>query len=220
MALITEEFVNLYRSVFGAKPHVVKESYTPPAPVNLPVAKGGYTPPPPVDLPEILGVSINNNQDYSVNGTLYKENILGADIWLPTRLVGKDANGNEKIWLLPYCVFNISGSSSWIKTPLAERRGTVKELYSIDDYKINLKGFFIDIEERFFPESDLQTLKLFHELGLPLQIQNAAIDIFLNADDRVVIENFDLMSVTGGKKHNRPFTMNLMSDSVFVLEVE
>ena len=209
---LATEFIDLYESFFGTKPHVAPESHNdrPPktAPSNL--------------EPEVKGKVYDERTvwPYSVQGTPSWDRILGVDIWLPTTLTGKGSDGKPKTWQLPYCVFNIMGSSSWIKTPLAERRGSVKELYSIDDYKITLKGFFIDQANRFFPTSDLETLRTFHEKGLPLQLHNAAIDIFLSAFDMVVIESFDLMAVTGGKRHNRPFSMSLVSDSVFTLESE
>lgn len=147
----------------------------------------------------------------------------GIEIWLPTVLSNLPSNVFENgILNLPYSVVRITGSSTIIRTPLNERRGTVKEFFSIDDYKITLKGFFID-QERVWPYDDLLSLKNLHELGSAFTMDNALTNVFLNkpgAEDqqRVVITGFDLPEVEGGRKHVRPFVMQIESDSVFELE--
>jgi hypothetical protein len=152
------------------------------------------------------------------DGSQIQTSLHGVEIWLPTRFRQLPSDlFSDTTLLLPYCVIRITGSSTIVRTPLAERRGTVKELYSIDDYKITLKGFFID-RQRVFPHDDLATLKKLHEMGAGFILDNAVSNVFLNADDKVVITGFDLPEVEGGRKHVRPFVMQLESDTVFTLE--
>ena len=215
MSTIAYEIEQLYLSVFGSKPHIAKQV-------------GGEKIDGKFDIPSSNPSTADSNGQYerlapnrqtivpelSVNGSLYKEQFLGVEIWLPTRLIL-----GQKTLYLPYSAISVTATSSWIKTGMAERKGSVKELFSIDDYKISIKGFFIDKANRLFPASDIQLLKDFHEAGQPLQLQNSLSDIFLTKDDRVVIESFNLPEVMGGKKSMRPFAISLESDSVFTLEV-
>lgn len=145
--------------------------------------------------------------------------LLGVEIWLPTTLhnlpigIGDAINRSLS---LNYSTIKINSSSTWIKTSLAERRGEVKELYNTNDYKITINGFLID-KDRVFPEAALVALRKLHECGESFDIDNALVKCFLQPEDRVVLESFDLPEVRGGKKHIRPFSMNLLSDSIFTL---
>ena len=216
MSTIAYELEQLYLSVFGSKPHIAKQG----GGLHLDgMFKTPSSNPSTGDKGGIASVPFNTDlyqdkPEVSVNGSLYKEQFLGVEIWLPTRLIL-----GQKTLYLPYSAISVTATSSWIKTGMAERKGSVKELFSIDDYKISIKGFFIDKANRLFPASDIQLLKDFHEAGQPLQLQNALSDIFLSKDDRVVIESFNLPEVMGGKKSMRPFAISLESDSVFTLEV-
>jgi hypothetical protein len=148
------------------------------------------------------------------------EKYLNREIWLPTRLAElniEDFNRSE--FYLPYCAVKISGKKTIVKTPLAERQGTVKELYSIDDYSINLKGFFIDHKNRLFPEEDLDVLRQVFEVRGSFSIDNALINIMFGKEVKVVMESFELPEVEGGRKHVRPYNIQLETDSIFTLEV-
>src|SRR5688572_8763564 len=102
------------------------------------------------------------------------EKYMNREIWLPTRLAELNIDGYERSeFYLPYCAVKVSGKKTIVKTPLAERQGTVKELYSIDDYSISLKGFFIDHKNRLFPERDLDVLRQVFETNGAFAIDNA-----------------------------------------------
>jgi hypothetical protein len=148
------------------------------------------------------------------------EKYLNREIWLPTRLAElniKDFKRSE--FYLPYCAVKISGKKTIVKTALAERQGSVKELYSIDDYSISLKGFFIDNKNRQFPEEDLDVLRQVFEIRGAFAIDNALVNTMLGREAKVVMVSFELPEVTGGRKHVRPFDIQLESDSIFTLEV-
>lgn len=221
------DFVDLYKKTFGAKPYVVPvqqskidtSKFATPSTDNTLIKSGILKGVNPDDFDTYNQFEITPKQivDYvSDGGSPLSKQLFGVEIWLPTTLQTRAGDR----WDLPYSVISIAGSSTWIETPLAERRGTVKELYSIDDYKINIKGFFIDKQRRLFPDTDLKNLKKVHEAGESLFLFNALTDIFLTLDDMVVIKSFDLPAVEGGKKSMRPFTMSLDSDSIFTLELD
>jgi hypothetical protein len=165
--------------------------------------------------------SSDRGKRYSqLSGSALTEYYLGKEIWLPTRFAElniRDYTASE--FFLPYSVVKISGKKTIVKTAMAERQGTVKELYSTDDYTINLKGFFIDDKNRVWPEEDLKAFKRLFELPEAVVLDNALTNIFLERDQKVVITSFDLPEVDGGRKHVRPFNIQLESDSIFTLEV-
>lgn len=215
-----------FQAVFGTRPHIGKIADQPADPSVYTIAKpqGSES----VE-PGYSGIKANNLQLHSNKGyTLQTTDAFGVEIWLPVWLYNLPAGivpGGNRLFL-PYTVVKITGSSNVIKTPLLERKGTVKELFSIDDYKITIKGFLIDKEQRLWPEKDLETLKKLNECGEAFSIDNALVNIFLqdpnaseNEQQRVIMTGFDLPEIDGGRRHARPFVMQLESDSVFTLEV-
>jgi|GEM_PF-2181970 len=214
MSSIPTDLMNLYQRYFGGRPVVVV--------------------PPPSTTVNDATVSTNNSQSgypvFSPKGAILAEQYLDTEIWLPVTLRAVDTtitnakNGNVGEWYLPYVALSISASAGYIKTPLNQRKGTVKELYSIDDYIINVKGFFIDKQTRTFPETEIANLKKVFESGMSFRIDNAITNIFLEDSTlppdqqyRVIMERFQMPEVTGGRKSMRPFTMELSSDFIFTL---
>ena len=161
----------------------------------------------------------NGNKFTHASGSALTATYLNKEIWLPTRFTGLPGTFKHHEFFLPYSVIKISGKKTIVKTAMAERRGTVKELYSTDDYSISLKGFFIDDKNRTWPEADLKAFRRLFELQSAIVLQNALTNVFLAGEQRVVIESFDLPEVEGGRKHIRPFNIQLESDSIFTLEV-
>lgn len=194
MSSIPSELEQLYLRYFGNKPKVVLPKDVPPT-------------------------------SYTSKSGMLSTRFLGVEIWLPVTLIGlpNEIGDNGKLFL-PYCTVRIAGSSDFIKTPMNLQRGSVKELFSMDDYVINIKGFFIDKQNRSFPEEEIINLKKMHEAGASFMIDNAITNIFLGTPgygdtDHVVMTKFDMPEVTGGKKSMRPFSMELLSDCVFILEL-
>jgi Domain of unknown function (DUF6046) len=170
---------------------------------------------------------VPNSQKGLIPSNLLKSDGYGVEVWLPIEFEDLPTiHFPTGKFYLPYAVIRISGNSTIVKTDLAERKGTVKEQYSIGDDSIIIKGFFIDKIGRLFPEEDLEKLHQLRFLGTAFKIKNALTDIFLKdaslpaiEQHRVVIESFELPEVEGGRKA-RPFVMTLCSDSVFTLEVK
>ena len=189
MSELTFDLDNLYETVFGTKPYRIEGSGS-------------------------------GNRYTQLSGSALTEYYLGKEIWLPTRFAELNINQFKySEFFLPYSVVIISGKKTIVKTAMAERQGTVKELYSTDDYSINIKGFFIDDKNRTWPEEDLKLFKKIFELQTAVALDNALTNIFLEKEQKVVIESFDLPEVEGGRKHVRPFNIQLESDSIFTLEV-
>lgn len=201
MAIIAYELQQLYRLTFGGVPPRVDES--------------AFT------LPK--GQVVTNT------GSVLKEDFKGKEIWLPCEFSElwriKDKSGNNVFAFnsmkVPYATVSITGANTWIETPLNGRAGTVKELYNTGDYNITVKGFLIDEDRRLWPEEQVNYFRHIKESGEPIAFNNALTDIFLiELGNMVVIKNLTFLEVTGGRRHVRPFTMELVSDSIFNLIVE
>lgn len=209
MSLIIKDLQQLYQRTFGTKPHIGEEKGSPlPAPFTID--------------------GTNPNARYSESGQPLYGEYLGKEIWLPVTFTDLDRNvfAFDSV-MLPYVTVKISVKKTIIKTPLANRKGTVKEQYSVEDYGITLKGFAID-EDRVWPEKQLTVLKYLFESKQGVGLECPLTDIFLinrtvGADpaemQRVVCEGLELPIVEGGRNHVRPFSMQLESDSVFTLEI-
>jgi hypothetical protein len=144
----------------------------------------------------------------SLGGRYYDTDIFGREFFLPVQLDG---------YVLPFAVVSVMCKKTIVSTPMPERGGTVKELISIDDYQINVKGIIVN-DDNVFPESEIIDL---HELFLKAEsvnMQCVLTDIFLKGafNQRVVIKDLKFPAVTG-IEHAKPFEMELESDMIFDL---
>lgn len=203
MSSLIFELQDLYKQTFGTKPKIVKEWR-----------------PDMTDASELWLSEMNERPLSDGHGSELRTSFAGVEIWLPTRFWGlpSDIAENGSL-LLPYTVVKVSCKKTIVKTALAERRGTVKEQYNVEDYSISLKGFLID-QNRVWPYEELTVLKKLFELNRAVGMSNALTNVFIGHDDRVVIENIDFPEVQGGRNHVRPFSMQLESDTVFTLETK
>jgi hypothetical protein len=204
MAHLSIELQEEYRRIFGGK------KYNIPALSTAKDVVPGYN----ID-------GIRRDEQYTPKGGLLSEILNGVEIWLPVKFYAPEfTNG---VLSLPYSVVQVSMKNIFVKTPMNQRRGAVKEHWSAEDYNISIKGFLIG-ENRQFPEEEIEKLKMLHLSKRAIELSNAITDILLINEgvekDKVVIEDIDLPIVEGGRKHVRPFTMKLESDCIFTLEVE
>ncbi len=202
MSLITFEIAELYRQTFGGRPYVVGEQQ------------------PSAELP---GFRVEGQKQTltQASGSQLVADYRGKEIWLPIKFVGLNPSvfGSSEVFL-PYATIRLSVKKTIAKTPLPERKGTVKEVYSIEDYKINIKGFVMDEPNKQWPEKELTVLRKLVELNESVQLDNALSNIYLDKDTRVLIENLEIPEVPGGRKYIRPFSFELESDTIFTLEAE
>lgn len=196
MSFIVYDFEQLYQQTWGRRPYTLQGTN------------------------ELSDTQINSDK-----GNLIKTEFEGREVWLPIEFKELDSALFEGGSLLfPYATIRISGKKTIVKTPLAERGGTVKEYYSMDDYSIKIQGFLIDSKNRLWPEADMIKLKTLWSQNVALVMDNALTNLFLGRPDdsennRVVIESIDLPEMESKKMHVRPFSLTLESDSIFSLDV-
>lgn len=143
----------------------------------------------------------------SLGSQYYQSDALGREFFLPVTIDG---------YLIPFAVVSVTEKKTIVSTPMPERGGTVKELISIDDYEINIKGILL---QETFPEKEMRQV---HDLFLQnrsLSIRSVITDIFLKGEyeHKAVIKSINWPAVSG-VEHAKPFEISMESDMIFVLD--
>jgi hypothetical protein len=94
------------------------------------------------------------------------------------------------------------------------RRGTVKELWSQDDYEVNIAGVFMGEGE--LPEFHLRKLRDFCEARAIVEVESVLFSIF--GITRLAIEDYSLPFTKGIE--NQSWSLKAYSDESFDLIVE
>ncbi len=140
----------------------------------------------------------------------------GQDIWHPIELRGR--KGNENLSLeIEACTIAVNSVMNIVSTPVIERKGTVNEIISIDDYKFTVRGFLID-KNRKVPENQITTLVSIMESTEEKTLHGGYPELFLDETCRIVISELEFPEVQGGNHWIRPFSMICKSDFIADLE--
>ncbi|MDR6919375.1 DUF6046 domain-containing protein [Chryseobacterium sp. 2987] len=189
---------NLYKSYFSRTPF------------SLPGSAGDT---------ENIRISQNSNRNKIHNSKkdipFNKEGAYGKDIWFPVEF---RINGNIGGSLtIDACTVAVNLSKTIVKTAVSERKGTVKEMFNIDDYKFTIRGFLID-KSRKVPEDDIEKLKAIFETDLPVTLHGGYPEMFLDKSCRVAITSLEFLETQGKTHWIRPF--NLTCESDFIADVK
>jgi len=141
----------------------------------------------------------------------YANDYLGREMFLPVVLEG---------FVVPFAVVNIVAKKTVISTAMPERGGAVKELVSVDDFIINIKGLMIE-DENLYPEFQIKQL---HDLFLVngnLTLRSVLTDIFLKGEfeHKVIIKEVKWPAIAA-VQNVKPFEIDCESDMIFTLEID
>ncbi|MDR0814759.1 MAG: DUF6046 domain-containing protein [Bacteroidales bacterium] len=119
-------------------------------------------------------------------------------------------------WQLPLDpVVSVSCKNNIIRRSVMKQsdngRGTVKELWSRDDYEITIAGVFIGNDE--FPETSLRELRKYCESRRIIEVKSKLLTLF--GITRMVIEDYSLPFTKG--LENQMYTIRGYSDDMFDL---
>lgn len=112
---------------------------------------------------------------------------------------------------LPAAAISIRGKKTIIETPLTGRRGSVKELVSVDDYEINLHGVIVSSDGNY-PEDEVQAFRDLYEQNEAIKLISALSDLVLQPDDRIVIKSVDYPAV-GAVENAQVISFTAVTDS-------
>lgn len=139
----------------------------------------------------------------------YREQYRGVEVFLPVRLT----NGDYEV-CAPCATLRVTGQKTVVRTPVAERIGTVKEVFNIGDYKFDIKGVLIAETGKGYPDDDVYRLRMLFESTSPVQLVNAVSDLFMDGTRNVCITDIEFPDVQGKELRCRPFTLSCETDSV------
>lgn len=138
-----------------------------------------------------------------------KADVNGRYYFLPVELGGVE---------LPYPLVRMSRRKVLVETPVTERGGAVIEQVSKENWAISIRGFMVN-HEGHFPEDLMHELITLEARDEALVLRSVITDLVLTADDRVVVRRVEFPEVKG-VENVKPYSIEIVQDSVFTLEIE
>lgn len=139
----------------------------------------------------------------------YSGALNGVPLFMPCQLDGVQLP-NEPI-------IEISGGKRMVTTPIDGNDGTFKELYSIDDYKITIRGVCVQTDgSNEYPEQQVRQLHELYKQKKELRIMNALATIF--GIEYISIQDMQLPAIEG-VTGAQPYIISALSDKPTVLEI-
>ena len=115
-------------------------------------------------------------------------------------------------------LITFSGQKRIVQTSIvgSERRGTVKELISSNDYRIKIEGVCIEPGKKEYPQSQVEQIIALCEKPAAMDFENDLAELF--SIHRLVITSygFDKMQ---GKPYSQKYVINAVSDEDFYAEL-
>lgn len=161
------------------------------------------------ELAQEMQPNTKREQSLSVGGELWRQLPNGVYEFMPIVLGGVQLWGPQ---------IRIVGRKTIIETPLVERKGSVKEIISTDDYIISIRGT-IKRQDGLWPEEELARLIELYERNEALEIESAITNRILNGDEYVVITNLQLPGKPGFTE-SIDFEIECVVDIPFELELD
>lgn len=189
----------LYKTYFGNPPYYVDDFYTTENRKTEEVVYGGIK-----QNPRPKGTVV-----YAKQIPLNKVGFYGQDIWHPVTFWWTTLKQIE----IEACTIRVNSVKQIIRTQVSERKGSVKEQFSIGDYKFTIKGFLIG-KNRQFPQAQIELLKELYETSMPVQLYGGYPELFLAESPRVVIDSLEFPEVEGKNYWIRPFSLTCESDFI------
>lgn len=142
-------------------------------------------------------------------GTPLSQELLGREVLLPVTLWVDNTYHID----IACATVRVTSQRTVIRTPIAERLGTVKELYGQDDYKFTIRGVLIN---RFgnLPDEKIMLLRRIYEMQRPVELRNAFTDLFLEDSKRVALLSLEFPDVEGKSIRMRSFILQAESDYI------
>ena len=165
----------------------------------------------PAFKPRYDGPAPNERESSNLGSTLRKRDANGRWYFMPVVLVYK---GKE--YEMPNSLISIRGKKNIVSTPMVGRKGTVKELISMDDYEISIQGVALDTD---WPDDQLAAIKEIYSVNESVQLKCALTDIFMDEEDMVVIKSIDVPEMRG-VEHAQTYSLDMETDRSFELIME
>jgi hypothetical protein len=155
--------------------------------------------------------------EYEDNENIIKGKYLGNLYQAPLSI---KLESEAEWWMLPFDpVISVTGKNTIVRRNVlkvdSNLRGSIKEIWSQDDYEINIAGVLIG-EDGKRPESDLRRLRTYCEAREPILVSSDLFSIF--NIEKLAIEDYALPFTKGVE--NQMFTIKGYSDDMFDLFIK
>jgi hypothetical protein len=157
-------------------------------------------------------------EEYVKGTRLYAKDALGRWYFMPVTLKHPSIQTASNTFELDYAVMSVTGKKNIIETPLIGRKGSVKELISMGDYKISIAAF-LQGEDGQYPEEKITRLREIININETIELISAFTDLLLDSEDKVVITDFSFPP-TPGVEDGQAVKLELVTDKVFELTIE
>lgn len=148
--------------------------------------------------------------------SFYTKNDSNIDVFMPIWVSENSRDAKE--YLLPNTIMSLTNKKNIVITPLVNRKGTVKEEVSFDDWELNIKGVVVG-KGNNYPDAEVQKLLNWYNDRTTFNIQNARTSMCLGKEEKVIMVDIKLPELSG-YQNTQPFEMKLISDSEFSLYIE
>jgi hypothetical protein len=153
-------------------------------------------------------------QEFTGKGSrLYKQDFRGRWYFMP---VVFESGGKE--YEIPDAVLSITGKKTVVETPMVGRKGSVKELINIDDYKVSIAGY-IQSTDGSYPEDAIDEMRELFNINQSVELDCALTDLLFDDDDMVVIPDMSFPS-TPGVEDGQLIQIECVTDKAFELIIE
>lgn len=112
-------------------------------------------------------------------------------------------------------IISITGKKTIVETPMVGRKGSVKELISVDDYEIQL-AMFVQSPDGKYPEAGITQMRELFDINESLEFISVLTDLVLDEGDRVVITDIEYPS-TPGVEDGQAVRLTMLTDKEFEL---
>lgn len=141
---------------------------------------------------------------------IYKKDMQGNYYFMPVTFIHK-----EKEYEIDFALISVTGKKRIIETPLVGRKGSVKELISLDDYQITITGAVVGKDQQW-PQEKLNALNELYNINEAVDLKCALTDIFFAENDKVVIQEFNLPK-NAQTEHVQIIEIKCVTDKAFEL---
>lgn len=155
--------------------------------------------------------SLEGSEFVNMRNTLSSQTPLGTVLFMPVSIGGVLLPNEPSV--------SVSSRKNIVETALvgSTRRGTVKELISIEDWVITVRGIAYNYDSKiYYPEDQVKALNDLYDRNESLEIKCALTSLL--GIYRVVIKDF-LMPEMIGVQNAQAYQFNLVSDEDFILEL-
>jgi hypothetical protein len=148
-----------------------------------------------------------------------KSSYLGTPIVMPLKMQITPRNTAIQMWDFPNePLIEINNQKKIVETEIDGQDGTFKELYSLGDYNITIRGVAVkdSDEDEDYPEDIVRKLRTINELKNHLQVSGPLFSLF--NIKYVSIYSFNLPRIEGAPSM-QPYEFMCKSDKVFDLQL-